>query len=269
MALFIVPTPIGNLGDITQRAVDVLRKADFIIAEDSRYSRKLLNHLGIQKRIISHFKPQEYLQADRIIPLLKHQDAALITDSGTPALSDPGHILINRAIAEGIQVISLPGPSALLTALVGSGLSSDRFLFMGFPPRRPGPLREWLAGLAAVPWTMVFYESPRRLKDFLHQCRSVFGTRPFAIAKELTKKNEKIIRGQLADLDSILDGEILLGEMTVVVAGLPAVPAGDKEKESAPTLNSLDDLYAFMRDRHRISKNQLKRILQKKGPKRG
>ena len=149
MALYIVPTPVGNLGDITRRAVEVLARVDFIIAEDSRYSRKLLNHLQIHKKIVSHYRPKEETQAEKIVAMLAGQDGALITDSGTPAISDPGFILVRKAIAAGIAVIPLPGPTAFIPALVASGIDPRRFLFLGFPPAAGAMLRRFCASLAA------------------------------------------------------------------------------------------------------------------------
>ncbi len=156
MALYIVPTPIGNLGDITRRAVEVLSQVDFIIAEDSRYTLKLLNHLGIKKRIVSHYRPKEETQAEKIVAMLATASAALVTDSGTPAISDPGALLVRRAIAAGIAVIPLPGPTAFVPALVASGIDPHRFLFLGFPPRRGGELERLPAGVwprCPTPWS--------------------------------------------------------------------------------------------------------------------
>ncbi len=200
MALYIVPTPVGNLGDITRRAVEVLGRVDFIVAEDSRYSRKLLSHLQIHKKIISHYRPKEETQAEKIVAMLAGQDGALITDSGTPAISDPGFILVRKAIAAGIAVIPLPGPTAFIPALVASGIDPRRFLFLGFPPRRRSELRRFLETLAPLPYTLVFYESPRRLDDFLGVAAAVLGDRSFALAKEVSKKHEKIIRSQAGSM---------------------------------------------------------------------
>jgi 16S rRNA (cytidine1402-2'-O)-methyltransferase len=264
MALYIVPTPIGNLQDITRRAIDVLSQVDFIIAEDSRYSRKLLNHLQIKKKIISHYRPKEEIQAEKILVLLQHQDAALISDSGTPAISDPGFILLRKAIALGIPVIPLPGPTAFIPALVASGIDPQRFLFLGFPPRRQNDLRRFFKSLAPLPFTMVFYESPRRVEKFLQNAAAVFGSRPFAIAKELSKKHEKIIHGCLNEWPAVMKDEIILGEIVMVIAGNPQV----QTLEPAPTLQSIEDIYAYFRERHGLGKNQLKKILMKKKNKK-
>lgn len=263
MALYIVPTPIGNLGDITRRAIEVLGRVDFIIAEDSRYSQKLLNHLQIKKKIISHYRPKEETQAEKIVALLANRDGALITDSGTPAISDPGFILIRKAIALDIPVIPLPGPTAFVPALVASGLDPLRFLFLGFPPRRRNDLQHFLEVLAPLPYTLVFYESPRRLGDFLKTAAAVLGDRSFALAKEVSKKHEKIIRSSLEQWPALLEQEIILGEMVVVIAGCSeALPP-----EPVPQFADIDDLYGFFNRRFGLGKNALKKILMKKKTK--
>ena len=263
MALYIVPTPIGNLGDITRRAVEVLSKVDFIIAEDSRYSQKLLNHLQIKKKIISHYRPKEETQAEKIVALLASQDGALITDSGTPAISDPGFILIRKAIALGIPVIPLPGPTAFVPALVASGLDPRRFLFLGFPPRRQRELEQYLQELATLPYTLVFYESPRRLGNLLKTAAALLGDRDFALAKEVSKKHEKIIRSRLEQWPAVLEQETILGEMVLVIAGCAAAP----QAEPAPHFEDIDDLYAFFSRRFGLGKNAMKKILMKKKAK--
>jgi 16S rRNA (cytidine1402-2'-O)-methyltransferase len=263
MALYIVPTPIGNLGDITRRAIEVLAQVDFVIAEDSRYSQKLLNHLQIKKKIISHYRPKEETQAEKIVALLASQDGALITDSGTPAISDPGFILIRKAIALGIPVIPLPGPTAFVPALVASGIDPQRFLFLGFPPRRQRELERYLQELAPLPYTLVFYESPRRLGDFLKVAAAILGDRSFALAKEVSKKHEKIIRSSLAQWPALLEQETILGEMAVVIAGCSAAPP----PEPAPHFDDIDDLYAFFSRRFGLGKNAMKKILMKKKAK--
>jgi 16S rRNA (cytidine1402-2'-O)-methyltransferase len=263
MALYIVPTPVGNLGDITRRAVEILGRVDFIIAEDSRYSQKLLNHLQIKKKIISHYRPKEEAQAEKIVSMLAGQDGALITDSGTPAISDPGFLLVRKAIAAGIEVIPLPGPTAFIPGLVASGIDPQRFLFLGFPPRRQGDLQRYLNELAPLPFTLVFYESPRRLGNFLKEAAAALGDRSFALAKEISKKHEKIIRSSLEQWPALLAEETILGEMVVVVAGCSAA----QRSEAAPQFEDIDDLYAFFSQHYGLGKNALKKILMKKKQK--
>jgi 16S rRNA (cytidine1402-2'-O)-methyltransferase len=260
MALYIVPTPIGNLGDITQRAVEVLARVDFVIAEDSRYSRKLLSHLRIKKKIISHYRPREETQAEKIISLLDKKDGALITDSGTPAISDPGFILIGKALARGIAVIPLPGPTAFIPALVASGIDPQRFVFLGFPPRRQNDMRRFFKSLAPLPFTLVFYESPRRVENFLRNASAALGERRFAMAKELSKKHEKIIRGRLDEWPAALKDETILGEMVMIVAGNP----GEQSSAPAPLLRNIEDIYAYFLEHHGLRKNELKKIIMKK-----
>jgi 16S rRNA (cytidine1402-2'-O)-methyltransferase len=260
MALYIVPTPVGNLGDITRRAVDVLKRVDFVIAEDSRYSQKLLNHLQIKKKIVSHYRPKEEIQADKICALLAGRDGALITDSGTPAISDPGFILVHEAIARGIEVIPLPGPTAFIPALVASGIDPQHFVFLGFPPRRQNDMRRFFKSLASLPYTLVFYESPHRVANFLQNAAAELGGRRFAMAKELSKKHEKIIRGSLDEWPAALKDEVILGEMVMVIAGNPSGQAS----EPAPRLQHIDDIYAYFLERHGLRKNELKKIIMKK-----
>jgi len=263
MALYIVPTPVGNLGDITRRAVDVLAQVDFIIAEDSRYSLKLLNHLGIKKKIVSHYRPKEETQAEKIVAMLADRDGALITDSGTPGISDPGFILIRRAIAAGITVIPLPGPTAFVPALVASGIDPRRFLFLGFPPRSRGECRRFLLRIASLPYTLVFYESPRRLRDLLETAAAALGDREFALAKEISKQHETVIRSSLGRWQQALSGELILGEMVLIIGGHP----GSAAPEAAPHFETIDDLYAFFQERFGIGKNAMKKILMQKKAK--
>lgn len=261
MALFIVPTPIGNLGDITRRAVEALERADFIIAEDSRYTLKLLSHLGLRKRIVSHYRPKEEEQAERIVAMLAAgEEGALVTDSGTPGISDPGSLLVRRAIAAGIEVVPLPGPTAFVPALVASGLDAGRFLFIGFPPRVAGERRRFLEEVSGLPYALVFYESPRRLAELLDDAAAVLGDREFALAKEISKKHERFVRSRLGEWRAACAGEALLGEMVLVVAGARGAARGDE----APQLRDLEDLFAFFQKRYGMGRNALKKVLMKR-----
>jgi 16S rRNA (cytidine1402-2'-O)-methyltransferase len=257
--LYIVPTPIGNLKDITRRAIEVLQAVDFIIAEDTRYSRKLLTHLGIRKRVVSCYRPHERAQVEHILPQLANQDAALISDSGTPAVSDPGFLLIRMAIEQDIPVIPLPGATAFVPALVASGIAPEPFLFFGFPPRKEKERESFLSEAADLPYTLVFYESPRRAVLFLQSARRIFGDRPFALAKEVSKKNEKLIRGSLEKVDEILERQTILGEIVIVIAGC----AKRKSDPDALQLRNRQDIFDFFKRNYSISKNQLKKILMK------
>jgi len=260
MSLYIVPTPIGNLDDITLRAIDVLRRVEWVIAEDTRHSLKLLTHLGLRKKMISHFRPKEEAQAEKIVPLLRERDAALITNAGTPAISDPGRTLISRAIAAGIPLIPLPGATALIPALAASGLRTDRFLFLGFPPRRKAELGRFLKELAPLPYVLIFYESPRRAAAFLQVAAQELGGREVVIAKEISKKNETFIRGRLDALDRLLEGETLLGEMVILISGSGPVGTAPEPLQ----LWTMEDIFSYFRQHHGLKKNQIKRILQRK-----
>lgn len=258
--LYIVAGPIGNLKDITKRAIETLKQVDFVIAEDIRYSLKLLNHLGIKKKMISYFKPKEKERTPKILKMLTEKCAALITDSGTPLIADPGYYLVKKAIEKGIKIIPLPGPSAFLPALVASGLSSDRFIFLGYAPRKKSELTKFLFDLVTFPHTMIFYESPHRIKRFLQVASVVFGCRKLALVKELTKKNEKIIRGDLLIIEEIFNSEILLGEMVVIIEGCQ----NHKDTKRSLILNSVEDIYDYFKKNYNIRKNELKKILMKK-----
>jgi len=193
--LFVVPTPIGNLKDITLRALEVLKTADVIACEDTRQTLKLLNHYNIKgKRLISYYQPKEEEKIPQILELLKEgKTVALVSDAGTPAVSDPGYKLIKKVIEEGIELEVLPGPSAVITALVGSGLPTDRFLFLGFLPKKG--LEKFFEPYKGLETTFILYESPHRLLKTLEVIKKVFNNPPTVVAKELTKLHEEFIRG--------------------------------------------------------------------------
>ncbi len=256
MALYIVPVPIGNLKDITLRAIEVLKNVDFIIVEDTRYSLKLLNSLGIKKRLYSYYKPKEEEKSETIIKYLDGKNGALITDSGTPLISDPGLILIRKAIEKGIEIISLPGPTAFVPALTNSGLPSDNFLFIGFSPKKEGKLGKFLEQFKNINFTMIFYESPRRVEKFMEMAFQVFGNRKFSISKELTKKNEKVVRGNLEERKEISEKIKFLGEFVIVIEGKSGPDAEDVYE-----LKTIDDIYKHFKGKFGISKNKIKKIL--------
>jgi len=256
MALYIVPVPIGNLKDITLRAIDILKSVDFIIAEDTRYSLKLLNNLGIKKKLYSYYKPKEEEKAKTIIKYLLNKNGALITDSGTPLISDPGNILIRKALGEGIDIISLPGPTAFVPALTNSGLPADTFIFAGFSPKKGGKLKTHLEQYSGLKHTLIFYESPRRVQRFLETAYEIFGNRRFSISKEISKKNEKTIRGTLSDHKELIEEIIALGEFVIVIEG----NRGD-ESEDKPELNSVEDIFDYFKSGYGISRNEIKKIL--------
>ena len=220
--LYVVATPIGNLEDVTARALAVLREAELVLAEDTRRTRVLLERHAIPARPVSLHAHNEAARTQQVLAALGEGRAvALVSDAGTPLVSDPGERLVARAIADGHRVVPVPGPSALLAALVASGLPAEAFTFVGVLPRRAGPRARRLAELAGRPETLVLYESPRRLSAVLAELAAAFGERRACVARELTKLHEEIVRGTLGELAArFADGA--RGEVTVVVAGAAA-----------------------------------------------
>ena len=222
--LYIVATPIGNLEDITFRAVRILREADLIAAEDTRHSRKLLTHFGISRPITSYFDHNKAFKGNLILEKLRQGlSVALISDAGTPCISDPGFQLVRDAVAEGIPVVPVPGPSAAIAALSAAGLPTDRFAFEGFLPARQGKRRERLLSLKGEERVLVFYEAPGRLAAALSDLLEVMGDREVVIARELTKIYEEFIRGRAGDVLESLKGRQIKGEVVLLVA--PGTPA--------------------------------------------
>jgi 16S rRNA (cytidine1402-2'-O)-methyltransferase len=232
--LYILATPIGNLEDMTYRAVRILGEVDLIAAEDTRHSLKLLNHFGISKPLTSYFDHNQQFKGERILQTLRQdRSVALISDAGTPCISDPGFNLVRAAVAEGITVIPIPGPCAAITALSASGLPSDTFTFAGFPPARQGKRRAFLSAMAALPGTMVLYEAPHRLEETLVDMREVLGERQVVVARELTKIYEEFIRGTVSEvLARVAQGKVR-GEVVILVAPGEAV---QEEAEPLPEL---------------------------------
>jgi len=218
--LFLVPTPIGNLEDITFRALRVLREADVILAEDTRVTTKLLQHYQIDKRLISHHQFNEHRTLENIINRLKSGETiAMVTDAGTPGISDPGFLLVRECIKNEIEVECLPGPVAFIPALVNSGLPSDRFLFEGFLPVKKGRQTR-MNELAAMPFTIILYESPHRLLKTLEQLALYFGSdRRICVSRELTKMFEENARGTIAEVLSHFNSKAIKGEIVIVIAG--------------------------------------------------
>lgn len=216
--LFLVPTPIGNLEDITLRAIRILKEADVLLAEDTRTSKVLLNHLGIDKKLLAHHQHNEHHSAPEVIRMLKAgQTVALMSDAGTPGISDPGFLLVREAVKEGIDVECLPGPTAFVPALVMSGLPCDRFHFEGFLPQKKGRQTR-LKELALLDVTIVLYESPHRILKTLEQLAEFLGgERKASVSRELTKMHEETLRGTLTELAAHFKNTEPRGEMVVVV----------------------------------------------------
>jgi 16S rRNA (cytidine1402-2'-O)-methyltransferase len=218
--LYLVATPVGNLGDITLRALDTLRAVDFVASEDTRKTGLLLKHFEIRKPQIAFHEHNEERAGARIIALLQEgKSVALVTNAGTPGISDPGFTLVRSAIRAEIPITAIPGPTAFVLAITLSGLPVHAFTFRGFPPHKPAPRRRFLQVDEHSPHTLVFYESPHRLKAFLEDARSVFGDREAALANDLTKLFEAVHRGTLSQLRGLLDETEPRGEYTVVIAG--------------------------------------------------
>ena len=199
--LYLVATPIGNLADITHRALQVLRDVELIACEDTRHTRKLLQHYAIDTKTISYHEHNEQQRAAELIELLKQgSDVAIVSDAGTPAISDPGFRLVRAAVENEITIVPLPGPSALISALVAAGLPTDQFFFGGFLPARSSARRARLDELRSVPGTLIFYEAPHRLAASLRDAHEILGEREAVVARELTKLHEEIRRGRLSEL---------------------------------------------------------------------
>ncbi len=223
--LFLVATPIGHLEDITIRALRVLREVSVVAAEDTRRTAGLLAHYGIRTPQVSfHAHNERARTAELLQRLQRGESIALVSDAGTPLVSDPGHALVRAAREAGIRVEAVPGPSAILAALVSSGLAADTFTFLGFPPAGRRQRDRWLAALAAEPRPVVFFEAPHRLQATLTAAAAVLGTRPIAVAREITKVHEEVLVGTAAELAERLREP--RGEFTVVVGAPPIEPAG-------------------------------------------
>jgi 16S rRNA (cytidine1402-2'-O)-methyltransferase len=217
--LYIVPTPIGNLEDITLRALRVLKQVALIAAEDTRTSRVLLRHFDISTPTTSYHEHNKLTKLEKIFDALATGDVALISDAGTPGISDPGYELIQAAIAEGIRVEPLPGASALLPALVASGLPTDSFIYLGFIPRKHQAQQDFLAEFTEETRTLVIYESPKRLAETLRTIYEVLGDRQVCVAREVSKKFEEFRRGEVSKVLRFYDGNFPKGEVVLVVGG--------------------------------------------------
>ncbi len=224
--LYLVATPIGNLGDITLRALETLRAVDVIASEDTRKTGLLLKHFGIQKPQIAFHEHNEERAGERIMALLAEgKSVAVVSEAGTPGISDPGFSLVRRAIAAGVEVTMIPGPTALVMAVVLSGLAMHSFTYRGFPPHKPGPRRRFLEVDRDSPHTLIFYESPYRIEALLADALEVYGDRQAALAHELTKIHESVLRGRLSELLAAARASPPKGEYVLVIAGAGRTPA--------------------------------------------
>lgn len=229
--LYLVATPIGNLEDITVRALRVLREVPLIAAEDTRQTRKLLERYDIHQPMISYFEHNERARVGLLIERLQHEDVALVSEAGMPGISDPGYALVRAAIEAGIRVVPVPGPSAPIAALAASGLPTDQFVYLGFLPRRPGERRRFLAEVRGEPRTLVAFEAPHRLIESLRDIAGELGDRPLAVARELTKVHEEFVRGRVSDVLRHFEHEPPRGELTLVIGGAPEAEPADLSRE--------------------------------------
>lgn len=218
--LFIVSTPIGNLDDLTFRALKTLREVSIIACEDTRRTLKLLNHFQIKKPLISYFHPKEKQKIPIIIKTLKEgKDVALVSDAGTPGISDPGFPLIQEALREGIKIVPIPGASAITAAISSSGLPSHRFIFLGFPPVKKEAVKKWLDSLKEETSTLIIFLPPRRLFSFLSIIEEILGNRKIVVAREMTKVHEEFISGTAHEILKHFSPAKLRGEITIIIEG--------------------------------------------------
>lgn len=258
--LYLCPTPIGNLEDITLRVIRTLSEVDLIAAEDTRHTLKLLNHLDIKKPMISYFEHNKIERGEEIISKLESGlNVALVTDAGMPAISDPGEVLVAQCIEKGIKVVPLPGPNAALTALIASGLSASRFSFQGFLTVNKRARNEHLSVAAKLPDTLIFYEAPHKLKSTLADMLSVFGNRKISLCRELTKTFEEFIRTDLEGAVKLYEEKSPKGEYVLIIEGFTEDITEEFEDVS------LEELYKSYIDEGIDEKEALKKAAKNKG----
>jgi 16S rRNA (cytidine1402-2'-O)-methyltransferase len=255
--LYLIATPIGNLEDITLRALRTLGEVDLIACEDTRHTRKLMAHYRLAKPLVSYHAHNERERAAELIARLEAgARIALVSDAGTPLVSDPGYSLVRDCIARNIPVVPIPGPSALVTALVASGLPANEFTFVGFLPAKRAARVARLKSLAALDATLIFYEAPHRIRETIADARTMLGNRACVIARELTKLHESFIRGWLAEIE--IPASAARGEIVLLV-GPPAADATNQQATDAPR-SIFEEVEALMRDEQMDQKSALKRV---------
>lgn len=243
--LYVVATPIGNLEDVTKRAIRILNEVSLIACEDTRHTRKLLSHLQISTPLTSYYREKEQFKTDHLLNKLHAgEDVALVSDAGTPALSDPGSILVDHARNSGIKVIPVPGPSALTAAISAAGLKENGFFFGGFPPAKRGERKSLFRSLASLPYPLFFYESPHRIKNCLKDCLDIFGDRQALLFRELTKIHEQHYQGNISDIQAQLEGNIR-GEIVLLIHAA--------EAQTVDKPDNLADLILWYKDQPDIS----------------
>ena len=242
--LYVVATPIGNLEDVSARALRILREVHVIACEDTRHTRLLLQRYGIATPQVSYHEHNEQTRAQELLRRLQEgASVALVSDAGTPVLSDPGFTLVRQAVAAGVPVVPVPGASAITAALSVAGLPTDRFVFLGFLPRKAGERRRALLDIARIPWTLVMFEAPHRVVHTLRDLRAVLGDRQVAVMRELTKKFEETVRGALSEVTDRMAQAPPRGELTLVVAGAQPVRGEASDRQEIPP----DDPAAHLR----------------------
>jgi len=268
--LYIVSTPIGNLEDITHRALRTLREVDVIACEDTRHTRKLLNHFAIDVATISYHEHNERERADELCTMLAAgKNIALVSDAGTPIVSDPGFRVVNLAIEKGFRVVPIPGATAFVAALSASGLPSDQFLFAGFLPPRASARRARLEELRAIPATLIFYEAPHRIATALRDAVDILGNRQAVVARELTKLHEEFVRGRLNELaEHFSDRSCARGEIVLLIAGLQSGGEIDPGSETVTTSQALAERVNTLEHEGLNEKAALKKAARELGLKR-
>lgn len=263
--LFLVPTPIGNLKDITLRALETLKAVDIIAAEDTRQTLKLLNHYEIKKRLISYHQHNEKTKGNEIIDILKGgQNIAIVTDAGTPGISDPGAVIVSKCIEEGIAFEVLPGATAITTALVYSGLDTTKFLFRGFIPRETKDRKILINEIMESKETLIFYESPHRILSTLTFLKETVGNRKIALCRELTKLYEEIIRGTIDEVTERFKGKVIRGEFVIVLEGRRQEEIDKENKKLWENMNIEEHIRMFMNEGME-KKEAIKKVAKMRG----
>ena len=273
--LYIVATPIGNLEDITLRAMRVLKEVDLIAAEDTRHTQHLLNHFGIRTPLTSYHEHNERNKAGQLIERLQQgQSVALVSDAGTPAISDPGFRIVVEAVAAGINIVPIPGASAVTAVLSVGGLPTDRFVFEGFLPAKPKERRARLQALSAENRTLVFYEAPHRLKETLNDMQAILGERDIVVAREVSKAYEEFLRGPLSDVARRMAEGATKGEVTLLIRGAEGAPTISEEqlKDEIDRLRQegmrVKEIAQILGERYAYSKKEIYRmaLAQRRSP---
>jgi len=268
--LYIVATPIGNLDDLTQRALSVLRQVDVIACEDTRHTRKLLTHFGIDARTVSYHEHNETSRATELADLLTAgRDVAVVSDAGTPLISDPGFRIVRAAIERGISIVPIPGASAFVTALAASGLASDQIFFGGFLPARATARRIKLEEIRSLNATVIFYEAPHRIAGALRDAHEVLGNRPAVVARELTKLHEEFARGTLSELANLFsDANRARGEVVLMIAGADSVADIDDQSGTESISSRFAKSMVQLQEKGLDEKTALKQAARELGLKR-